>query len=65
MAITDEALIILSRKRGRPRRDEPGERLSTWLPVGDYDRLVQRAKTEEKHLSALVRDILQRDLRRP
>jgi hypothetical protein len=32
--------------------------VTTWLRVGDHDRLIQLAKREEKTLSALLRELL-------
>jgi hypothetical protein len=48
-----------SKPRGRPRVEEPnGTSVTTWLRVGDHDRLIQLAKREEKTLSALLRELL-------
>jgi len=39
--------------------EEPnGTSVTTWLRVGDHDRLIQLAKREEKTLSALLRELL-------
>ena len=45
-------------KRGRPKSDEPGSAVMTWLRAGEHDRLIALAKREEKTISALVRDLL-------
>lgn len=52
-----------ARDRGRPRAPDPGARLSTWVPVREYDRLVKLAKTRDQSLSSLVRDLLKLKLR--
>ena len=46
------------RPRGRPRVDEPLERVSTRLPVHVYDRLVTIANSRETSVSMLVRQLL-------
>lgn len=45
-------------KRGRPREEEPGNTVATWLRAGDHDRLIAIAKREEKTISALVRELV-------
>ena len=45
-------------KRGRPKVDEPGNAVATWLRPGDHDRLIAIAKREEKTISALVRELV-------
>lgn len=47
-----------SRPRGRPRVDEPLERVSTRLPVPVYDRLVTIANQRETSVSMLVRQLI-------
>ena len=51
------------RKPGRPKVDEPGERLSTYVRTSDYDRLVRLALKNDQTVSALVRDLLKLKLR--
>jgi hypothetical protein len=51
------------RKRGRPRLDESGASVSTWLPPGDHDKLIKLAREQEKSISALVRQLLTLKLR--
>lgn len=51
-------LIVGPKKRGRPRVEEPQERLSTRLPLPVYDRLLKHANRNDKKLAALVRDVL-------
>lgn len=47
------------RPRGRPRVEEPGSSVSTWLPQGYHDRLVKMAKDQaEGNISALVRSLI-------
>lgn len=60
MGITDDSLLVMGGKRrpGRPRVEDPQERLSTRLPTPVYDRLVKHANQQDKKLAALVRDVL-------
>jgi len=51
------------RPRGRPKVDEPGARLSTYVRTSDYDRLVRLALKQDRSVSALVRDLLKLKLR--
>jgi hypothetical protein len=51
------------RRPGRPRVDEPGARLSTFVRQGDYDRLVRLALKEDRSVAALVRELLNLKLR--
>lgn len=46
------------RGRGRPRVDEPLERVSTRLPLPIYDRLVSIANERDTSVSMLVRQLL-------
>jgi len=50
-------------KGGRPRVDEPGTSVSTWLRPGDHDKLIRLASLREMSVSALVRDLLRLKLR--
>lgn len=50
--------IVERRGRGRPRVDEPFERLSTRVPLPTYDRLVKLANQRETSVSHLVRQLL-------
>jgi len=55
------ALVILPERRrgGRPRvSDEPSTPVSTTLPVSDYDRLLQLAKTRRTTLAGALRDMI-------
>lgn len=45
-------------KRGRPKAEEPGNTVATWLRAGDHDRLIAIAHREEKTISALVRELV-------
>lgn len=45
-------------RRGRPKAEEPGGPVTTWLRNGDHDRLIALAKREEKTISALVRELV-------
>jgi hypothetical protein len=46
------------RQRGRPRVEEPLERVSTRLPLGVYDQLVRAANQRETSVSMLVRQLI-------
>ena len=50
-------------KRGRPRVDEPGASVSTWLRPGEHDKLIKLAREQEQTISALVRHLLTLKLR--
>lgn len=45
-------------KRGRPRLDEPGSTVSTWLRPAEHDRLIRLAQKHEQTVSQLVRSLL-------
>lgn len=45
-------------KRGRPKADAPGARVTTWVLSKEYDQLLQMSKDKEQSLSSLVRDML-------
>lgn len=45
-------------KRGRPRVEEPLERVSTRLPLPLYDALVKTANARETSVSMLIRQML-------
>jgi hypothetical protein len=49
--------------RGRPRNREPSSTVSTWLPAGAHDKLIQLAQEQETSISALVRSLLMLRLR--
>jgi hypothetical protein len=52
--MTDE-----KKKGGRPRADSPGVRVSTYMRVADYDRIVTLAKQrDDNSVSGTVRDLL-------
>lgn len=46
------------RPRGRPRVEEPLERVSTRLPLPVYDRLVTIANERDTSVSMLVRQLI-------
>jgi hypothetical protein len=48
---------------GRPRADEPGASVSTWLRAEDHDRLIRLAQQHDMPVSALVRRLLELKLR--
>lgn len=43
---------------GRPKADEPGTSLTTWVPLSEYDRLCRMANHRGETLSSLVRQML-------
>jgi hypothetical protein len=45
-------------KRGRPRVEEPGSSVSTWLRRSEHDQLIRRAQQQETTVSSLVRQLL-------
>jgi hypothetical protein len=50
------------RKPGRPRANEPRTSVSTWIPAGEHDRLIQLANQREQTVSQTVRQILRERL---
>jgi hypothetical protein len=58
MKSPDRAPVARGRQGGRPRVDEPLERVSTRLPVPAYDRLVKLANMHDTSVSNLVRQLL-------
>lgn len=46
------------RQRGRPRVEEPGSTVSTWLPKSEHDRLIAIATRRGDSVSAIVRRLL-------
>lgn len=46
------------RPRGRPKADEPGTSVSTWLRPNEHDRLIRLANQKETSVSSLVRELL-------
>jgi len=49
--------------RGRPRVDESGRVISTWVRVSEYDRLNRLANRQNKSVGEVVRDLLHLRLR--
>lgn len=54
----DGAAVRITRGRGRPRVEESRACVSTWLPAGVHDRLIELAKREKQSISATVRQLL-------
>lgn len=54
----DQGRVDGGRPRGRPRVDEPLERVSTRLPIPVYDRLVAIANERDTSVSMLMRQLL-------
>lgn len=46
------------RPRGRPKSDEPGSTVSSWLSAQEHDRLIRLAEQQETSVSALVRQLI-------
>lgn len=46
------------RPRGRPKSDEPGTSVSTWLRPSEHDKLIRLANQQETSVSSLVRQLL-------
>lgn len=45
-------------KAGRPKGQEPGTPVTTWLKVSDFDRLTQRAGQQRMTVSAFIRQLV-------
>lgn len=48
------------RKPGRPKSEDPGSAVTTWIPCTLHDQLIQLAKQNGNSLSATVRVILEK-----
>jgi hypothetical protein len=59
-ADTDTDTAEQPRKPGRPKADEPGVRVSTWLKESTFDQLAKYARQHDRSLSALLRESLER-----
>jgi hypothetical protein len=46
------------RPPGRPRVEEPGRHIATYIRTSDYDRLVRLALKHDRPVSAVFRDLL-------
>lgn len=58
MKTADSVPVPRGRQGGRPRVEEPRASVSTWLPAGAHDRLIELAKREERSISETVRRLL-------
>lgn len=56
--MTDE-----KKKRGRPRADTPGVRVTTFIRAPDYDRLLTQAKRDDNSLSGALRALVKLHLK--
>lgn len=55
MEITEESLMVLSRRRrGRPTVEAKKVPVTTWVPPAYYDRLTKMAHARGEHLSAFL-----------
>lgn len=43
---------------GRPRAEEPGSAVTTWLRQSEHDKLIRLANKHETTISSLVRSLL-------
>lgn len=50
------------RPPGRPRVDEPGTSVSTWLKPSEHDKLIRLANKKETSISGLVRQLILQNL---
>lgn len=53
-----------TRRRGRPRSDREMSSVSTWIWAQHHDALVKMANQREVSVSALVRDILSKAVKK-
>jgi hypothetical protein len=58
MSDDTEILILGSRKRGRPRVEEPQRTVCIRIPADRYDRLASLAVKRDESMSSVVRQIL-------
>ena len=60
-----DKMPIPQRPRGRPKADEPGMNVSSWVRPSEYDRLVKMANQQDPpvSVSALVRSLLKLKIR--
>lgn len=56
--ITEDSLVIVGGKRGRPKLEEPLTVVTARIPVTLYDRLAQLSIDQDKSVSSLVRHLL-------
>lgn len=45
----------IRRSPGRPKNDDPGATVCTWLPSREHDKLIRLANKHETSVSAIVR----------
>lgn len=57
-SLPNTPVIQSQTRRGRPRVDQPWSMVSTRLPVGYHDRLIELSNQREMSVSAFVRQIL-------
>ena len=44
--------------RGRPKNDEPGSRVTTWIPSSEHDKIIKLAEDRGESVSSMVRLLL-------
>ena len=63
--IGPESLFMAgSKRRGRPKAEEPLSTVSTRLTIAQHDLLIRVANQREQSVSATLRQIIDRSLRR-
>jgi cytidylate kinase len=54
---------VEKRRRGRPRALEPASSsITVWVKAADHERVAALARREEKAISRLIRELLERRL---
>jgi cytidylate kinase len=61
--VSPDSMVVVGRRRGRPKSAEPGSTVSTWIPASEHDRLVRIANRHEMSVSEYVGAVLRRDIR--
>jgi len=57
-----QMLILVPRRRGRPRASEPATTVCAWVPASVYDSLNRIANEKDISVSALVNQMLSKVL---
>jgi len=55
---------MTDKKRGRPRTDTPGARVTTWVSSPEYQKILDLARRDHKSLSATVRALMALDTKK-
>jgi hypothetical protein len=51
-------VVVASKRRGRPKVEDPGSAVTTWLKPREHDYLVHLARDRAQSVSSLVRSLL-------